>query len=245
MKKYGLIGKKLTHSFSKKYFSKKFKDLGIDGTHQYVLYEIPTIEDFKKIIETHHPEGLNVTIPYKEAVVPYLSKIDHTAKAIGAVNVIKNTGPELIGYNTDYLGFRESLVNWLGSKKINKALILGTGGASHAVEYALDQLNINYDYVSRRKSTGILAYGDLNKKIITEHQLIINTTPLGTYPNTRGAPDIPYNQLTSNHFLYDLVYNPEITEFMNKGLKYNANVKNGFEMLILQAEKSWELWNSN
>jgi len=242
MKIFGLLGRKLTHSFSKKYFSEKFVKENIKNC-EYHLFEIPEASSFPEIITKFNPSGLNITIPYKQELIPYMDILDSRAERIGAINVIK-TGKQLQGFNSDYFGFRESLVNWIKGSQF-KALILGTGGASRAVKAVLEDLNINYLMVSRNPGLGI-TYEKLNEnpELIKEHKLIINTTPLGTYPLTEEMPMLPYSFLDKGHYLYDLVYNPELTSFMKKGLEHGANVKNGLEMLQIQAEKSWEIWNS-
>ncbi|TAH18279.1 MAG: shikimate dehydrogenase [Cytophagales bacterium] len=249
MRTFGLIGKKLTHSFSKRYFTEKFEKENIPDT-TYQLFELPTIEEFPLLIKSQPTlRGLNVTIPYKLEVLPFLNEIDAAAQRIGAVNVIKvNEQGYLKGYNSDYYGFKESLVNFLsnGSSKPNlsnvKALILGTGGASKAVKVALEDLEINYSFVSRTPKNN-LAYSELNRDILSAYQLIINTSPLGMYPQVNDCPEIPYHFLNNQHYLYDLVYNPETTLFMQKGLAQGASVINGLAMLYLQAEKSWQIWN--
>ena len=240
---YGLIGKELAHSFSPSYFKRKFASQNINA--QYQAFPLPDISELKHLLEVHpNIEGLNVTIPYKEEVLPLLTTIDETAKAIGAVNCINITDGKLYGYNTDAIGFKKSLQPLLDSN-INKALILGTGGAAKAVSYILEQLGISFRYVSRSKEEGAYSYQELDMDIIREYQLIINTTPLGTYPDIDSFPVLPYRYLTYRHLLYDLVYNPEETKFLKYGKHYGARTKNGYEMLELQAEASWEIWNSN
>lgn len=259
MKKYGLIGYPLTHSFSKKYFTDKFLDEGLEN-HQYDLYPLPNLSDFPGLINSN-PDlcGLNVTVPHKIGVMYYLDKVDPAAKEIGAVNCIRivNHHPikaffsgelssmkaSLEGFNTDAYAFEESLRPLL-KKHHQKALILGTGGASRAVAYTLNKLGISYKNVSRRSTAKQLSYKNLNEELLEEYLLIINTTPLGTAPNIEECPDIPYELLGSKHLLYDLVYNPAETEFQKRGKLRGATIKNGLEMLHLQAEKSWEIWNS-
>ena len=243
-RKFGLIGKKLSHSFSKSYFEKKFEDERIEGC-SYELFEIAGIEEFSQLLKEKDLIGLNVTIPYKGEVMTYLNEIDEKAARIGAVNVISIRQGRIKGYNSDYLGFRQSLENWVDRKLIIRALVLGSGGASKAVVTALEDLDIDYQIVSRKENTGFVSYVELDAQTITSSQLIINTTPLGMYPDTHSKPDIPYRYLTNKHCLYDLVYNPEETGFMTEGIKAGAQVKNGLEMLHLQAEKSWEIWNSS
>lgn len=236
---YGLIGGKLSHSFSKKYFSEKFQKLRLKS--EYRLFELSNILEFEKLKKNPSLKGLNVTIPYKELIIPFLDEIDETANRIGAVNTIKIQNGFAKGFNTDYHGFKYSLENSIPSTNM-KALVLGSGGASKAVQKVLDDMKIEYFVVSREKEK--LTYSNLNKKIISNHKLIINTTPLGMYPNVGSYPDIPYDFLCEEHFCMDLVYNPEETIFMRKGAHKGAKVKNGLEMLYQQAEKSWEIWNT-
>lgn len=246
MKKFGLIGKTLSHSFSKNYFGEKFEKEDIIDS-QYNLHELADISELKNLIEGSKGmlKGLNVTIPYKQDVLPYLKEIDAAAEKIGAVNVLKISGNgDIKGYNSDYYGFKTSLEKFAGTALKNcKALILGTGGASKAVKQALIDLNIPYQYVSRKSGDNILAYEELTPEIIKEHKLIINSTPLGMYPKVDDCPSITYNAISDQHFLYDLIYNPEETLFMKKGREKGAKAIHGLEMLILQAEKSWEIWN--
>ena len=245
---YGLIGKKLSHSFSHQYFSRKFEDEHIDA--EYLNFELPTIEHLKDIIASHPTlKGLNVTIPYKEEVIPLLDELSPEAEAIGAVNVIKiehisDGSVRLIGHNTDVIGFRESIRPLLTSNH-TKAMILGTGGASKAVEHALRALDIKVQFVSRSHDKSSMTYSDLTDDIIFGHKVIVNTTPLGMYPNTMAMPDIIYYALTEEHLCYDLVYNPEKTMFLMACEAHGAQIKNGIEMLILQAEESWKIWNTN
>lgn len=245
MRKFGLIGYPLSHSFSKKYFSEKFEKEGIQDT-QYELYPLETIEELPLLIKaTPDLIGLNITIPYKEQVIPFLDELDEKAQTIGAVNTITIKNGKLKGYNTDYDGFKSSLIKWLGSKSLpEKALILGTGGASKAVKVVLDDLGIQHNFVSRKPIEGQLTYSELGSShVFNSSTLIINTSPLGMSPNAETLPDLPYYQLTENHLLFDLVYNPLITAFMQKGIDKNCWVKNGLEMLHDQAEKAWEIWN--
>ena len=187
--------------------------------------------------------GFNVTIPYKQAIVPYLSGLSDEARAIGAVNCVKITPEGLTGYNTDAYGFRRSLLNLLGDVRPEKALVLGTGGASKAVKYVLEQLGIAFDAVSRDGKNGAYTYGDLSEEIVRAHRLIVNATPLGTFPNVEGCPVLPYEALGAGHFLFDLVYNPAVTEFLKRGAAQGAATRNGYDMLVGQAEKAWEIWN--
>ena len=243
MKKLGLIGRPLKHSFSKNYFSKKFENENING-YEYELYPLSDISQIVNLIGTH-PElvGLNVTIPYKRKVVKFLDDWSGEAKAVGAVNTIKFEKGGLIGYNTDVYGFEISLFKFLNKKKPS-ALVLGTGGASQAIQYVLKKNGIRYKLVSRSPLKGDLTYKQITAEQIAKYELIINTTPLGTFPNNDQYPQIPYEYLTNNHFLYDLVYNPEKTLFLQRGEENGAKIKNGLEMLELQAEKSWEIWKS-
>ena len=243
MKLFGLIGYPLGHSFSKSYFTKKFEDLGLKD-HRYDLFEIEKIEDFPGIWD-RHPEllGMNVTVPYKLEVKKYLDELDESASKVGAVNVIRKKGDRLIGYNSDYFGFKQSLRNFLRDKKVEKSLILGTGGASKAVKAVLEDLRIVSLFVSRNKGQGVVTYEELKGLNIEDYPLIVNTTPLGMHPNITSAPDLPYDSIASSHFLFDLVYNPETTKFMELGMNRGASVINGLEMLHLQADKSWEIWN--
>lgn len=247
MRTYGLIGYPLGHSFSRKFFTEKFEREG--KNEQYLNFEIPEIGQLTGVIlENANLAGLNVTIPYKTAVIPFLDELDEIASAIGAVNTIlieRTSGGNfrLKGYNTDVYGFRESLRPLL-SDGHNKALVLGTGGASKAVHFALKELGISSLPVSRNEGTaGMLTYSRLDKEIIATHRLIINTTPLGTYPDTSTFPEIPYAYLTPEHLLYDLVYNPPLTAFLERGQQQGATVKNGYEMLELQAMRSYAIWN--
>jgi len=235
-KVFGLIGYPLGHSFSKKYFAEKFIRENIEHS-EYNLFEIKDISEIKNVFQTKGLRGLNVTIPYKEKIIPWLDKLELKAEEINAVNVVKITPDGTkIGFNADYYGFKTSL----------KALVLGTGGASKAVKKVLKDLDIPFLSVSRSKDKGNLTYESLHNdsSLVQTFKLIINTTPLGMSPKLDACPDIPYDFLGSNNYLYDLVYNPSETLFMKKGIKMNVHVKNGYEMLELQAEKSWEIWNS-
>jgi shikimate dehydrogenase len=245
MEGLGLIGYPLSHSFSVKYFAEKFSREGITG-FEYKNYPIQSVQEVRPLIEhTENLIGLNVTIPYKEQVMPLLDEIDPEAAEVGAVNTIKITRTSgkihLTGFNSDVFGFRESLIPLLGAGH-SMALVLGTGGASKAVAFVLEKLGIEYRYVSRDPDEDQFHYLDLCYAVMKNHTLIINTTPLGTYPSTSAFPNIPYDLLTSGHILYDLVYNPPETEFLRLGKEKGAVIKNGHEMLILQAERSWEIW---
>lgn len=242
-RQYGLIGKNISYSFSKKYFTEKFA-LGNLVDCSYENFDLQSIEEFPKLI-ANNPDlkGLNVTIPYKEAVIPYLGKLSKTASQIGAVNVIRFTKKgKLKGYNSDYYGFMKSLEPLLQPHH-KKALILGTGGAAKAVAFALDQLGILYTYVSREEKEGMIDYDRINVTTFDNYHIIINCTPLGTSPDTKAFPPIPYNFFTEKHIAFDLIYNPEETQFLKKAKKKGAITKNGYEMLVLQAEKAWKIWN--
>ena len=242
MKTYGLIGYPLEHSFSGKYFAEKFEKENIQNC-EYQLFPIENIQEFVNL-KKQNIAGLNVTIPYKEQVIPYLDELDEHANAIGAVNVIQIKNGKTKGYNSDYYGFKDSLLDFLPKDFNSKALVLGTGGASKALKQVLVDLSISFNIVSRKEEYDF-TYEELNERpeILADFQLIINTTPLGTYPNVEEKPDIPYRALNNNHYLYDLVYNPSETAFMKAGQNQGAKTTNGLEMLIGQAEKSWEIWN--
>lgn len=245
MRKFGLIGFPLTHSFSKKYFSEKFEKEGIPNC-EFELYEIPNIADFNLVLsENPELEGMSVTIPYKQEVIPFLDELDLACEEIGAVNCIQIRNGKRKGFNTDYIGFKNSLQNWLGND-IPRALVLGTGGASKAVKVALRDLGVSFLVVSRTEQENQITYADLrsNPDFLINFPLIINTTPLGTFPKTDEIPDIPLEMLTSSHWVYDLVYNPAETSLMKACLAKGGKVKNGMDMLVLQAEAAWEIWNS-
>ncbi len=238
---FGLVGRNISYSFSRGYFSEKFKNLNLSN-YEYLNFDIQKIDEFPQIIKQPYLSGLNVTIPYKEEVFSYMDKISKKAKKIGAINTIKITKKgKLKGFNTDEYGFRNSLKPLL-KKHHKKALILGTGGASKAVAYALKKLKIKYKFVSRTKDENHFLYSDLSKEILKKYTLIINCTPLGTHPNIEVCPKIPYEFLTKKHLLYDLVYNPKESLFLKKGKKQGATIKNGQQMLELQAEKAWKIW---
>jgi shikimate dehydrogenase len=242
MRLYGLIGYPLTHSFSRKYFTEKFeKDKIVDC--RYELFSIPSIDELKGILH-QHPDlaGLNVTIPYKEQVLSFLDEKDDVVKKIKACNCINIKNGKLKGYNTDVTGFERSLMEKLQPWH-TKALILGTGGASKAAEFVLRKLKIMYKHVSRRPTVNNYSYEQLTDAVIEDHLLIINTTPLGTYPAVNEAPPLPYTAITSRHYLFDLVYNPPVSLFLQKGGEQGATIKNGYDMLVIQAEESWRIWN--
>lgn len=244
MKKLGLLGRNIGYSFSRNYFTQKFTQEGITESFSYENFDIPYIQDFPEVLKNNAALiGLNVTIPYKEEVIPYLDELSEDAKQIGAVNTIKVINSKLIGHNTDYFGFIESLKPLLKPHH-KKALILGTGGAAKAIAFGLQQLKIDFTFVSRLAKENTLAYEDLEEKTGQEYQIIINCTPLGTFPNTEVCPDIPYQMFTQHHIAYDLIYNPEKTTFLGKAEEKGATIKNGYEMLMLQAEKAWKIWNS-
>ena len=246
MDKYGLIGYPLGHSFSISYFNQKFHDEDIDAV--YENFEIPTIDALPEVL-SQNPElkGLNVTIPYKEKVLPFLDSISPEARSIGAVNVIRIThkGKDTIlkGYNSDVIGFTKSIEPMIEKKWHNKALILGTGGASKAIDYGLRNLGLETVFVSRYEKTGTIQYKDITPEVIREYNVIVNCTPLGMYPHTEECPQLPYEAMDSHTILYDLIYNPDETLFMKQGEKYGAQTKNGLEMLLLQAFASWEFWH--
>ena len=242
MKTYGLIGKSLSHSFSKKYFTEKFDNQGLIDS-EYINIEIETIEEFVEKVKELNPQGLNVTIPYKKAILPLLDDLDEVAKEIGAVNTIVFKNGKLKGYNTDAFGFHQSIKPFFKSHH-ERALILGTGGASKAVEYVLKQYGVDVMFASRNDSKdNVLNWNDINENAIKHHLLIINCTPLGMFPNIASKPVIPYSALTERHLLVDLVYNPDETLFLKLGKENGAKVINGLTMLQQQAEKSWRLWN--
>lgn len=245
MRTFGLIGRSLAHSFSQAYFTRKFAQLGLADIYSYELFELPTADALPALLVAR-PDlaGLNVTIPYKEQLRPYLGKIAPSAAKVGAVNVVEFTADGvLIGHNTDYVGFRESLLRFCPLGPDCRALVLGTGGAAKAVATALKELDVAYQIVSRTAGTADLTYADLSDVGLATYQLIINTTPLGTYPAVTDCPPLPYATLGPQHYLFDLVYNPAETEFMRRGRAAGAHAKNGYEMLTLQAEAAWAIWN--
>jgi shikimate dehydrogenase len=239
---FGLVGKNISYSFSKGYFGEKFEKLNLED-YSYDNLDFQNIEDFPEFIKQNPTiSGLNVTIPYKEAIIPFLDKLSKRATEIGAVNTIKITkSGKLKGFNTDYIGFQKAIEPLLNVNH-KKALILGTGGASKAVAYALKQLEIPYLFVSRNDIGDAIGYNQINEKTFEEFQIIINCTPVGTFPNTNSCPEIPYEYFTTNHLAFDLIYNPSETLFLKKAKEQGAIMKNGLEMLTLQAEKSWDIW---
>lgn len=245
MKKYGLIGFPLGQSFSQKHFTNKFNKENIDA--KYLNFELESIGEFPEIIEDNEDiKGLNVTIPYKEKVMPFVNELDKEAEEVGAINTIrvheKDGKKCLTGYNTDVYGFEQSIKPFLKSHH-TQALILGTGGASKAVKFVLNKLGIYFKMVSRDKKTNCFTYADITDEVILEYKLVINSTPLGMFPNIEDSPMLPYNSVTTQHLFYDLIYNPSETKFLAKAKANGATTINGQEMLIKQAEKAWEIWN--
>ncbi|EKT4500721.1 shikimate dehydrogenase [Flavobacterium psychrophilum] len=244
MKKLGLLGKNISYSFSQNYFTNKFKKEKNNNDFSYENFDIQSIEEFTKILQINsNLIGLNVTIPYKETIIPFLDELSQNAKEIGAVNTIRiSPNGKLFGDNTDYFGFNKSLKPLLKSHH-KKALILGTGGAAKAVAFGLKKLNIESLFVSRLEKESTITYNEINAKIFDDYQIIINCTPLGTTPKTELFPDIPYSFFTPKHIAFDLIYNPEKTVFLEKAENKGAIIKNGYDMLVFQAEKAWEIWN--
>jgi len=241
MNKYGLIGRSISYSFSPGYFTAKFDTLGLTD-HVYEIFDLASISDFPDLLERQDDLcGLNVTIPYKEAIIPYLDEVHPVAARIGAVNTICFRAGKTVGYNTDVIGFEQSLKSHLLPSD-TKALLLGTGGAAKAIRHVLENLNVAVTTVSRKAGKQVLTYEQLNPELIQDHSLIINCTPLGTYPDVEAKPPIPYEALTAEHFLFDLIYNPEKTAFLQAGEAAGARVSNGYAMLVGQAEASWDLW---
>jgi len=238
MRTFGLIGETLSHSFSEGYFNKKFHKEDINDA-EYQNFELNNISEFTDLVSKMKLSGLNVTIPYKESVIPFLDELTPQAKAIGAVNTIEFKGNKLIGHNTDTIGFSQSIRPILNGR--SKALILGNGGASKAIQYALKTLNIEYKIVSRKSS---FDYLDVSSESIGYYDIIINTTPLGTHPKIADFPQIPYKELNENYLLFDVIYNPTESAFLRFGKTRNCSIKNGLEMLEIQAESSWNIWNS-
>jgi shikimate dehydrogenase len=239
MKTYGLIGRNLSHSFSHKYFQKKFCKEQLSDC-QYLNFEIEDISILRDIVKRNNLNGVNITIPFKEKVIPFLDKLSKDASDIGAVNTIEIKGEKFIGHNTDFFGFAQSFIPLL--KERRNALILGNGGASKCVQFVLKRNNIDFIIASRNSD---FTFKDITEETIQKHSIIINTTPLGMYPKTNRFPNLPYNAINSKHLVYDLVYNPEQSTFLRKAKAKNAKIKNGKQMLCLQAEKSWKIWNLN
>lgn len=247
MDKYGLIGYPLVHSFSISYFNEKFQNEGI--TAKYINFEIPSIENLPEVIDSNPDlKGLNVTIPYKEKVISYLDSMSPEARAIGAVNVIRIThkGKDTIlkGFNSDVIGFTKSIEPLVESYH-KKALILGTGGASKAIDYGLKSLGLKTVFVSRYERPGTIQYSNITPEVIKEYNVIVNCTPVGMYPHVDECPNLPYEAMDNHTLLYDLIYNPDKTMFMRRGEEHGATVKNGLEMLLLQAFASWKFWNGD
>lgn len=243
MKRYGLIGYPLTHSLSQQYFTDKFSQEGIDDCI-YERFSIPSIDDLHTILDTHKDLcGFNITIPYKKEVLAFLTERSKAVEEVGACNCVKIEGQNLIGYNTDVIGFENSLIPFLKPTH-NQALVLGTGGAALAIVYVLQKLGIAYKYVSRSAAEGQFSYNDLDASVMELHTLVINTTPLGMFPNIEACPDIPYQLLTPEHHLFDLTYNPAESTFLAKGKQMGATIQNGQQMFVEQAEQSWRIWNS-
>ena len=240
-RKFGLIGKNIDYSFSKKYFSEKFKKENLDCT--YLNFDIENISLIESILQKNGISGYNVTIPYKQEIIKFLDEIDEVAKAIGAVNTIKKIDNKNIGFNTDCIGFEKSLIPLIENKKPDSALILGGGGASKAVKHVLKKIKINYSTVSRKEGKSEFIYENLNDVIINRFKMIINCSPVGTFPNINKCPNIPYKHLTKEHVLYDLVYNPIESLFLRRGRELGCKTKNGLEMLEIQANESWRIWN--
>ena len=244
MRLYGLIGYPLGHSFSKQYFTEKFEREGLKDCF-FEAFPIKSINGFSNLLDANPDlKGLGVTIPYKEQVLPFVDELSEEVRFIGATNSIKFTGNKLIAYNTDIIGFEQSFIKVLQPSH-KKALVLGTGGASKAVQYVLEKLEIPYLLVTRNEvlNAGFINYNAIDKKIMDENSIIINCTPVGMSPNENASPELPYDLITSNHYLYDLVYKPAKTLFLQKGEAIGATIQNGYEMLVIQAEASWKIWN--
>lgn len=239
MRTYGLLGKKLDHSFSKDFFSKKFKKEHIINT-KYVNIQLDNLLNIHQVIKDLNISGFNVTLPYKQEIIPYLYKIDAQAEIVGSVNVVKIVDNKLYGFNTDIIGFEKSIFPLIKYRKT--ALILGNGGVSKSVQYVFSKLNISFKVVNRNT---IFDYSDINQEIINSSDIIVNCTPIGSFPRIDTSPSIPYENITSKHLLFDLIYNPELTKFLSHGLQKDAIIKNGKEMLYIQAEESWTIWNSD
>ncbi|MFI3278248.1 MAG: shikimate dehydrogenase [Rikenellaceae bacterium] len=241
MRRFALIGEHLPHSFSAKYFGEKFKREGISDC-EYNLCELSRIEEVVEFLKTPDLKGFNITIPYKQQIIPYLDSMSPEAKNIGAINCVDIRDGKLIGYNTDIIGLRRSMEEFLGGVRPERALILGTGGAAQAVQYLMAEMDIIFESVSRDPLKGTITYNQLTPEIIQSHKLIINATPLGTYPDVERAAQIPYAYISPEHYLYDLVYNPPLTRFLSYGKERGAHICNGEAMLIGQAEAAWEIW---
>jgi shikimate dehydrogenase len=243
MKRYGLIGYPLTHSLSEQYFTQKFIEEGIEDC-VYERFSMPSIADLHEILNSHQDlRGFNITIPYKKEVLAFLTERSKAVEEVGACNCVKIESGKLIGYNTDVIGFENSLIPFLKPSH-NRALVLGTGGAALAIVYVLQKLGIEFSYVSRTATIGQFSYNDLDASVMASHTLIINTTPLGMFPNIEDCPAIPYDLLTPEHHLFDLTYNPAASTFLTKGKQMGATIQNGQQMFVEQAEQSWRIWNS-
>ena len=242
-RKFGLVGKNIDYSFSKKYFTKKFLEENRFNC-KYVNYDINSIKDFNKIISSSSkPNGLNVTIPYKKSIIPLLDELSDEATEINAVNtIVFNSSGKIVGHNTDHVGFKKALFENIKTKP-KRALILGSGGASSAIAYVMSKMRCEFYIVSREPKNDNLSYKSLSKELIQNIDLIINTTPVGTYPKINESPPLPYHFINSKHFLFDLIYNPDETQFLKEGRLRNAKTCNGYKMLVYQAEESWSLWN--
>ncbi|WP_026763927.1 shikimate dehydrogenase family protein [Sediminibacterium salmoneum] len=241
---YGLLGYPLTHSFSQRYFTEKFKEMRLTESHAYQNFAIPSIEQFPQLLNEHpFLKGFNVTIPYKKQIIPFLGEMNDAVREMGACNCVQIKDGKLFGYNTDIIGFEQSLQPFLRPSH-SHALILGTGGAAAAVAYVLRKIKIPYLFVSRKEADKTIQYNQVDAAVLKKHTLIINTSPVGQYPDIAASPDIPYESLGPDHHLFDLIYNPETTRFMELGLQQGATVQNGYKMLVLQAEESWRIWNS-
>lgn len=243
MKRYGLIGYPLTHSLSEQYFTQKFIQEGIKDC-VYERFSMPSIDDLHEILNSHLDlRGFNITIPYKKEVLAFLTERSKAVEEVGACNCVKIESGKLIGYNTDVIGFENSLIPFLKPSH-NRALVLGTGGAALAIVYVLQKLGIEFSYVSRTATIGQFSYNDLDASVMASHTLIINTTPLGMFPNIEDCPAIPYDLLTPKHHLFDLTYNPAASTFLTKGKQMGTTIQNGQQMFVEQAEQSWRIWNS-
>ena len=242
--RFGLVGKDISYSFSRGYFTKKFSDLGLN-TYSYENFDFQAIEEITDVLKNNTDiKGMNVTIPYKQEVMPFLSELDQEAEKIGAVNTIQFTENGLKGFNTDAYGFKNAMAPFLKSHH-KKALILGTGGASKAVAYVLGELGISYVFVSRSAGDNKISYDQVTEDILKEHTILVNCTPLGTHPNIEERPSLPYEFLSDQHFLFDLIYNPEKSAFLTAGEAKGAQISNGLRMLELQADRSWQIWQES
>ncbi|MGS0527467.1 shikimate dehydrogenase family protein [Zobellia nedashkovskayae] len=242
--RFGLVGKDISYSFSRGYFTKKFSDLGLD-TYSYENFDFQAIEEITDVLKNNTDiKGMNVTIPYKQEVMPFLSELDPEAEKIGAVNTIQFTENGLKGFNTDAYGFKNAMAPFLKPHH-KKALILGTGGASKAVAYVLGEMGISYIFVSRSPGDNKISYDQVTENVLKEHTILVNCTPLGTHPNIEERPTLPYEFLNDKHFLFDLIYNPEKSAFLTAGEAKGAQISNGLRMLELQADRSWQIWQES